>query len=101
MNYFLNVQVMSYYQSTWKLPKYMNELASSAVDRMFESRSGQTKDYKIGIWCLSSKHVSLRRKNNDCLARNQDNVSERGGMSNHELLFHWASTMKIQQSVLV
>jgi hypothetical protein len=28
-------------------------LVSSAVDRGFESRSGQTKDYKIGI-CLES-----------------------------------------------
>ena len=25
-------------------------LASSVVDRGFESRSGQTNDYKIGIW---------------------------------------------------
>jgi hypothetical protein len=30
-------------------------LASSAVDRDFVSRSGQTKDYKIGIWCFSAK----------------------------------------------
>ena len=29
--------------------------ASSAADRGFESRSGQTKDYKIGICCLSAK----------------------------------------------
>jgi hypothetical protein len=26
-------------------------LVSSAVDRWFEPRSGQTKDYKIGICC--------------------------------------------------
>jgi hypothetical protein len=30
-------------------------LASSAVDRGFEPRSGQTKDYKIGICCLNTK----------------------------------------------
>jgi hypothetical protein len=30
-------------------------LASSAVDRGFEFRSGQTKDYKIGICCFSAK----------------------------------------------
>jgi hypothetical protein len=29
--------------------------ASSAVDRVFEPRSGQTKDYNIGIYCFSIK----------------------------------------------
>jgi hypothetical protein len=29
-------------------------LASSVVDRGFEPRSGQTKDYKIGIGCFSA-----------------------------------------------
>ena len=51
-------------------------LASSAVDRGFEPRSGQTKDYKIGICCFSTKHAALRRKSKDWLARNQDDVSE-------------------------
>ena len=51
-------------------------LASSVVDRGFEPRSGQTKDYKIGICCFSAKHTALRRKSKDGLARNQDNVSE-------------------------
>ena len=31
--------------------------ASSAVDRGFEPRSGQTKYYKIGICCFSAKHT--------------------------------------------
>ena len=31
-------------------------LASSAVDRGFEPRSGQTKDYEIGICCSSAKN---------------------------------------------
>jgi hypothetical protein len=35
------------------------------------------------------------------LARNQDNVSERGDMSICGLLFQWARTMQIQLSVLV
>jgi hypothetical protein len=30
-------------------------LTSSAVDRGFEPQSGQTKDYNIGICCLSAK----------------------------------------------
>ena len=51
-------------------------LASSAVDRGFEPRSGQTKDYKIGIYCFSAKHPALRRKSKDWLARNQDNMSK-------------------------
>ena len=32
-------------------------LASSTVDRGFEPRSGQTKDYNIGICCFSTKHA--------------------------------------------
>ena len=32
---------------------------SNAVGRAFDSRSGQTKDYKIGICCFSTKHVAL------------------------------------------
>ena len=62
-------------------------LAASAVDRGFEPRSGQTKDYKIGICCFSAKHAALRRKSNDWLARNQDNVSVWGDMSIRGLLF--------------
>jgi hypothetical protein len=50
-------------------------LASSAVDRGFEPRSGQTKDYTIGICCFSAKHAALRRKSKDWLARIQNNVS--------------------------
>ena len=51
-------------------------LAFSVIDRGFEPRSGQSKDYKIGICCFFVKHAALRRKNKDWLARNQDNVSE-------------------------
>ena len=62
-------------------------LASSVVDRGFEPRSDQTKDYKIGICCFSAKHAALRRKNKDWLARNQNNVSEWSEMSTHGQLF--------------
>jgi len=48
------------------------------VDRGFESRSGQTKDYKIGICCFSDKPAALTREFEDWLVRNQDNVSEWG-----------------------
>ena len=53
-------------------------LASSAVDRLVEPRSGQTKDYEIGIYCFSAKHAALRRKSKDRLARDQDNMSKWG-----------------------
>ena len=35
---------------------------------------GLKKDYKMGMCCFSAKHETLRRKNKDWLARNQDNV---------------------------
>ena len=76
-------------------------LASSAVDRWFEPWSGQAKDYQIGICCFSVKHAALRRKSKDWLAQNQDNVSEWGDMSIPGLLFQWASSIKIQLSMLV
>ena len=56
-------------------------LTSSAIDRRLEPRSGQTKDYTIGICCFSAKHAALRRKSKDCLARNQNNLSEWNDMS--------------------
>ena len=62
-------------------------LASSVVDRGFEPRLGQTKDYQIGICCFSAKHAALRRKSKDWLAQNQNNVSEWSDMSSLRLLF--------------
>ena len=68
--------------------------SSSTVDCGFELRSGQTKDYKIGICGFSDKHTAFRRKSKDWLARNQNNVSERSDMSIRRLMFRWASTIK-------
>jgi hypothetical protein len=64
----------------------VNVLAASAVDRGFEPRSGQTKDYEICICYFSANHAVLRRKSKDWLARNQDNVSEWKAMSIRGLL---------------
>jgi hypothetical protein len=61
--------------------------ASSVVDRRFEPRSDQTKDYRIDMCCFSAKHAAERRKNKDWLARNQNNVSEWSDMSTLKLLF--------------
>ena len=51
-------------------------LASSAVNRGFEPRSAQAKNYEIGICYFSAKHAALRRKSKDWLAQIQDNVTE-------------------------
>ena len=51
-------------------------LASSAIDCGYEPRSGQTKEYNIGVCCFSTKNASLRRKSKDWLVRIQNNVSE-------------------------
>ena len=74
----------------------VNMLVSSAVDRGFEPRLGQTKDYKISICCFSAKHAALRRRSKGWLAQNQDNVFEWIDMSIHGLLFQWASPIKNQ-----
>ena len=42
-------------------------LASSAVDRGFEPRYGQTKDYNIGTCRFYAKHSTLRSKSKDLL----------------------------------
>ena len=62
-------------------------LALSVVDRRFEPRSSQTKDYTIGICCFFAKHVALKINGKDWLALNRDNVSEWGDMSICGLLF--------------
>jgi hypothetical protein len=62
-------------------------LALSAVDRWFEVRLGQIKNYNIGVCCFSAKHETLRGKSKDWLAWNQNNVSEWSDMSIRGLLF--------------
>ena len=79
----------------------VNVVTSSAVDRGLEPRLGQTKDYKIGICCFSAKHAALSIKRKYWLACGQDHVTEWGDMSTRGLLFQWASTIKIQLSVMV
>ena len=59
-------------------------LESSAVDRGFEPRSVQTRDYKIGVCCFSAKHAVLRSKSKDWVA---PNVSEWSGIFTRRLLF--------------
>ena len=54
---------------------FIRVLASSVVDRGFEPKFDQAKNYVIGICCFSTKHEALRRKSKEWLTRNQDNVS--------------------------
>ena len=35
-------------------------IASSSIDRAFNSKSDQTKDYTTGICCFSDKYTSLK-----------------------------------------
>ena len=51
-------------------------LDSSVIEHRFKPRSSQTKDFKIGICCSSTKHAALMRKSKDWLAWNQNNVFE-------------------------
>ena len=70
--------------------------------RFVGSRSDRVKpDNRIDMCCFSAKHAALWEKNKYLLARNQDNVSEWDDMAIRELLIQWASTIKIQLSVLV
>jgi hypothetical protein len=73
-------------------------LASNAVDRGFDTQSGQTKDYKIGIRCFSAnyKQAALRRKSKDWLVRNQDNLSERATSLSTDCCF---SEQALQKSI--
>ncbi len=59
----------------------------SEVDRGFDSWSGKTQDYKIGICCYSTKQAALSSKSIDWFAQNQNNVSEWSYMSTSRLLF--------------
>ena len=57
---------------------------SNAIDRGFEHRSGQTRDYEIVFATFKrTKRAALRSK--DWLVRTKDNVPEWGAMSTRGL----------------
>ena len=72
---------------TTYLSAIVSVLALRVVDRGFESRLGQTKDYGIYMCCFSADHATLRRKGKYWLTRNADGVSEWGNMSVRGMLF--------------
>ena len=67
----------------------------------FEQRSGLTKDCKHDIYWFSSKNTTLRRRDKEWLAQNQDNLSEWSDTSSRRMLFQWAATIKIKLTMLV
>jgi hypothetical protein len=71
-------------------------LTSSAVDRGFEHGRVKPKTLKL-VFGASP----LRRNSKDCLAWNQDNVSEWDDVSIGGLLFQWANTVKIQCTIKI
>ena len=58
--------------SDYKRGVMVSVFASSAVDRGFESRSSQTKDYNIGMCCFFAKHAALRRKTQRLVGRESE-----------------------------
>ena len=58
--------------------------SNSPMSQLFSSPDWvKQKTIKIGICCFSAKHATLRRKNKDWMALNQDNLSEWSDMSIH------------------
>jgi hypothetical protein len=57
------------------------------LDLSVVDRSGQPKDYEIGMRCFSAKHAALRRKSKNWLARDQNKMLEWTDMSARGLLF--------------
>ena len=99
-NFWLASRDNALFSSAWKIYHIsgimVSMLALSVVDRGFKPQLGQTKDYKIGICCFSTKHAALKRKSTDWLIQNQNNVYEWSDMSTRRLLFQWTSTIKNQ-----
>ena len=63
----LSKKYVSYTADQNKIKNDKNRIGgvSGVVDRGFDLRSGQTKDYTIGICCFSAKHAAIRRMNID------------------------------------
>jgi hypothetical protein len=53
------------YAQRIKLRHNKSGTQNEAIDRGFESQSGQAKDNKIGICCFSAKNAALRRKSKE------------------------------------
>jgi hypothetical protein len=65
-----------YYENNYQSLDDMDILVLTMVKHGIKPRAGKSKDYKICIFCFSTKCVALRRKSKDYLVWNQDNMSE-------------------------
>ena len=76
----------------------INVLSSSVVDRGFDPKWGETKNYKIGICCFFSNHATLRIKREKKLTdlpRNQyESDWDWSNMSTRALLYQGARDIK-------
>ena len=74
-----NIQVFELYLGSIKVKVTINRNCISgemvSIRSWVQATEGQTKAYKIGICCFSTKRAALWNKSKDWLARNQDNVS--------------------------
>lgn len=72
-------------------------LASSGVDRGFESRWDQTKNNNIWfvVYSISTEHAALSSKRKEWLTQNQENVYEWSEMSYSGPLCQCASTKQL------
>ena len=68
---------------------------SSVVDSGFEHRSSQSKDFKMCICCIVSKHAVLMRCSKTWLPRNEDNVFEWNHISTSGLLLYYNNSTQI------
>ena len=73
-------------------------LAKSAMDCGLELWSGQIKDCKICICCISANNTDLRSKSKDWFTQNQDNVFANSDMS---ILVSWCCKEPINRVGLV
>ena len=64
--------------------------SSSAVHRELNAGSGQTKNYKIDICCLSAMHAALRRKDIDWITNEHDDTAQQS-LTHYEIEFVFRS----------
>ena len=74
-------------------------LDSIVVERGFQPRFGQTKDYKIAICCISAKHAALRSKSKTGWLRIR--MFEWSIRSTRDCCYIELDTIKVKLSILV
>ena len=60
------------------------------LNRGFESRAGQIKDYNVDICCFFPQTDNTKEQEQGLMVRDNDNVSVCNNMSNRGMLCQWA-----------